>query len=83
MRDLKNKLEEFIKSDKECIDLDMLPISELGKILIELGFDKLELDGDETNGWQIDFWYKFNHSELGTYTLSGSLHYGNFKLSKE
>lgn len=39
------------------------------------------MDEFSTNGWQIDFWWKFKHKELGNYMLSGSLWYGEFQLT--
>ena len=57
-------------------------VSEVETILVGEGFNELELNGDEINGWQVDFWYKFSNPEKGDYTLSGSLFYGGFALSK-
>lgn len=78
-----DKLTIFLDSDMESITLPyMIAIRDFEKILLSFGFDKLSLTGDETNGWQVDFWYKFNHINLGQFMLSGSLHYGNFVFSK-
>ena len=79
----KKKIQDFIKSGEKELKFDfMLPIQCVEEALSEIGFDNLELDGDELNGWQVDFWYKFKSSEYGNYTLSGSLHYGDFSLKK-
>jgi hypothetical protein len=79
-----DKLTIFLDSDMKSISLPyMIPISEFEKILLSFGFDKLELSGDETNGWQIDFWYIFKHPNLGTYILTGSLFYGDYCFAKK
>ena len=81
---MKESLIEFIKSgDKEFRFETLLPIRTIENILVnELNFNSLKLNGEETNGWQIDFWYKFDSEKYGKYMLSGSLHYGNFHLVK-
>lgn len=61
----------------------MKPVSDIKKMFEEVGYYQLELDGDETNGWQVDFWYKFARPDQPTVTLSGSLWYGNFKFTKD
>ena len=80
---MKKLIQEFIKSGEQEFKFQlMMPIRDIEEILKEIGFEELELSGDETNGWQIDFWYHFKSYEYGTYVLSGSLHYGNFILTK-
>ena len=75
---------EFINSEDKILKFsEMLPIKVIEDILVRQGFNGLDLNGDETNGWQVDFWYNFNHPEKGKYTLSGSLHYGDFTLTKK
>jgi hypothetical protein len=79
----KQQIQDFIKSGEKVMKFDtMLPVRKVEESLVEIGFDELELDGGETNGWQIDFWYKFYSEEYKGYTFSGSLHYGDFQLSK-
>lgn len=84
MSDLKQVITDFLNTEAEAIEIPMTPVQDVAKILTELGYDELELSGDETNGWQIDFWYYFYNTVAGPkLCLSGSLHYGDFKLSKE
>lgn len=79
----KEEIKNFINSDKIKLNFkEMLPIRDVEKILKELGYDELKLEGEETNGWQVDFWYHFNGNDLPSLCLSGSLHYGDFILSK-
>ncbi len=83
-----NKLKEQIKSflennRKKSIKFEhLIAVQELYKILKSLGFDPLELSGEETNGWQIDFWYYFTHKKYGKFCYGGSLHYGEPTFSK-
>lgn len=81
MNDLKELLQQAVNTGED-VKLPFTPIREVEKELKELGFEELEMDGDETNGWQIDFFYKFKHPEKGTFMLSGSLHYGGMLFGK-
>lgn len=78
----KDILKNFLDSDYSTLDIDLIPVRELENMVQQLDPDfSMELDGSETNGWQIDFWYKYNC--LGTkFTYSGSLHYGQCSLTK-
>ncbi len=82
--ELKLKIKKLIESgSEEVIDLEsMMPIRDMEDYLKTLGFKDLDINGDELNGWQVDFWYKFEHKKYGTYCLSGSLHHGDFKFGK-
>lgn len=79
---LKEQIENLIASDSKEIEILMTPIKEIEKVLTSLGYDELNLTGDELNGWQVDFWYKFTHEEKPNLTVSGSLYYGDFKIYK-
>lgn len=73
-----------IEGAVESVDLPyMVPIRDFERVLKGLGFNKLEMDGEETNGWQVDFFYTFTHPKKGKYLLMGSLHYGNYKFTKD
>ncbi len=82
MENLKELLLKVINGEQEKVPLPFTPIGDILDILEEEGFEQLELDGDETNGWQIDFWYKIQHLEKGLFQLSGSLYYGDMEFSK-
>lgn len=71
-----NNIKEFIerKDYKESLSLEIKPLSEYTNYLETLGF---EVDNQDTNGWEVDFWITFE----GELTLSGSLHYGDYKLN--
>lgn len=67
----------------EIVEVPFVPINDISTILEEnLGFDELDLDGEETNGYSVDFWYTYNHKTRGKYSLNGSLWYGNFSMEK-
>lgn len=79
----KEQIIDFVKSGERVLKFDtMLPISKVEDVLKSIGFKDLQLDGDETNGWQVDFWYTFSSEEYGDYMLAGSLHYGGFVLER-
>lgn len=89
---MKTIIQAFLDEDKEVVSLELKPLNEYSKILSELGFNTIQNDslnlcnsgGNEwdTNGWQVDFWWKI-HKDGIPYTLSGSLFYGDIKLSKD
>jgi hypothetical protein len=74
-------IDDFLHNGKEVV-IDMEPIDGIEKILQSRGFDMEELD-DNTNGWDVDFWYDFVDEFNTKIQLSGSLWYGGFKLTKE
>lgn len=72
----------WLKGD--TLELDsMLPIDEFRKVAEGCGLTMEPLTGEETMGWQTDFWYQFRGGDGAVYTLGGSLYYGNFKFSKD
>ena len=76
---MKEEIEKFINSNEVNLNFkQMLPIRDIEKILTDLGYNELELEGEETNGWQVYFWYRFNGENLPILCLSGSLHFGDF-----
>lgn len=85
------KIKAFLESDQQEVSLDFRPINDYAEILSTLGFNtkyqnSLNLCNDnaewDTNGWQVDFWWKIMKEDKN-YTLSGSLFYGDFTLTKE
>lgn len=76
-------LEDFCNSEHKTMKIEMCSIRYAVDIAKEVDpSSEFEVEGDEINGWQVDFWYTINC--LGNrLTLSGSLHYGDFKLTKE
>jgi hypothetical protein len=87
VRDLiKEEIEYYLKDHEEgdIYEFDyILPIDEIQNILVGLGFEETELEGEETNGWDVDFWYIFVHPEKGKYELTGSLWYGEYTFCKK
>lgn len=77
-----DKLEEFVQNQIDSIDLPVVPLSFIINHIEELGYTKTS---EETNGWQVDFWIYFQKGldEASTIVLSGSLYYGDYKLTKE
>lgn len=81
---MKESVKTFMSDDsRKGYPIPMTPISEITEVLEELGY-KQDKDKDDTNGWQIDFWYHYkNNGNKKAIMLSGSLHYGQFVLNKE
>lgn len=75
-------ISEFLLTNENSVDLPFAPISIIEAELGKLGFDITGEVGADTNGWQVDFWYYYNHSDFGRFYLEGSLWYGDFKLVK-
>ncbi len=89
---MKEAIKAFLEGDKQSIELEFKPINEYAEVLSELGFNT-KADGSlnlcnsggnewDTNGWQVDFWWTI-HMDEKKFMLSGSLFYGQIKLSKE
>ena len=82
---MKNKIKDFLANNEQEFISVGIPngIYGLKEVLSELSYEMDDLVGEETNGWQIDFWYGFSNKEGKTLCLSGSLFYGDFKLTKD
>tara|TARA_R110002073_G_scaffold3315_6_gene22350 strand:+ start:12104 stop:12358 length:255 start_codon:yes stop_codon:yes gene_type:complete len=83
MREIDEVMEgilEFATGKGLQIDLPMIPIADVERILKRVGYDRLE--ENDTNGWQVDFWYYFKKEDKSL-CLSGSLFYGRYKLTRE
>ncbi len=79
----KDLIIDFINNNEvDTIEIDMFPVNDILSVLEKEGWEKHEHNGDETNGWQVDFWY-YVTKDTTNICLSGSLFYGNFKLTKE
>jgi len=82
---MKNKLIEEIRvltgNESGKIKIDILPICEYQKLIEEAG-GSFDIDEMDTNGWEVDFWINFKLFE-SSFTLSGSLFYGNYEITKE
>ena len=81
----KNIIKQFIQERNELeINHEVignLPVIEYHNLFISLGYKEKGLD--QVNGWMTDFTYYWEHDELPTLVLSGSLYYGNYKLIKD
>lgn len=78
MKTIKQLIEEFLNSDNKELDLPMTPIDNIDDIMRELGaLEDLSLEVNTYGG----FYKSYIYGSLGL-ELSGSLCYGEFKLSK-
>lgn len=69
-------IKQFIerKDYNESLKLEIKPLTEYTKYLETLGF---EVEDQDINGWQVDFFITFTDELI----LSGSLYYGNYILN--
>ena len=83
---MKKVIEDWIiHQTVKTLPVPRLPISEYVTIFNKLGYN-IELHGEEVNGWQVDFWYRFTKMGCKTIMLTGSLWYGethNLELEDE
>ena len=74
------KLSKVLSGELKSTDLPMHPIETYKIVLKGLGCTMMELHGEELNGWDCDFIYKF-YKDNEMYNLTGSLWYGDFNFS--
>ena len=75
---MKNKIEQFLKSNEKELLLPFIPLEIYEALFIELGYHLWNKDYDED-----DFSMEYNHGhKLHSITLTGSLFNGEFKLIK-
>lgn len=79
---LQDEINIFLTQEDKTRELLRYPISTIKDALEEEGYIMEDLD-DNTNGWDVDFWYYFNKEGSPRVTLMGSLWYGDYKLVKE
>ena len=79
----KNLLSIFINNTSiDTISIGVLPLYIYEDFLNSLGWEKEDCE-DNTNGWEIDFWYSYTKKESSfKLELSGSLYYGGYKINK-
>ena len=77
---IRDIITNFLESDRKDIPLTYFPLKTYQDILTDLGYTFSDTD---VNVWQADFWLYFhNEDKTIRLCLSGSLWFGNFKLSK-
>lgn len=60
-------------------NLPFIPVGLIDEIIKDGGFELIESD---INGFQVDFWNTYKKNDK-VFVLSGSLYYGDFKLTKK
>lgn len=79
----KTLLSGFIDCNAISFNVSVLALDNYEKVFKDLGWELEELNGEELNGWQVDFWYYFKNSKHDfRIMLHGSLWQGNYKLTK-
>ena len=76
---MKNKIEEFLKSNETELLLPFIPLEIYEALFIELGYALL---GKYYSEGDFAFEYKYDDRPYSI-VLTGSLYIGNFKLIKE
>lgn len=77
MNDIKQAIAEALI--KGSVDIIQAPIADIKSAFMAEGWT-FRNDEDCINGWQVDFWYYFIKEDQKI-LLSGSLWYGNYKLT--
>ncbi len=62
-------------------ELSYVPFNELIKTAKFFGIE-LDVSELDTNAWQLDFWWEFEYKNE-SYTISGSVFYGSYTISKD
>lgn len=75
---MKNTIKKFLDEDHTELELPVLKLQDYIDILKSHGY---EIGDTETNGFQVDFWIKFQKEDKQV-TLAGSLFYGGYSISK-
>lgn len=77
------QLEACLKSgNNQELGLPITPLGDIEKWLTDIGFVREENE-NPLNGWQVDFFYYYNHSIYGRWILMGGLWYGDYKFCKD
>ena len=77
------QLKEFLFNAESEMKLDVVPLSDFVDAMQTLGFPPENYE-HETMGWETDFWLDYTKDNYPyKVTFSGSLFYGNYKVSKQ
>jgi hypothetical protein len=80
-KDLIETLEVFLAGPQFSIKFDQISWGLMRESLEFLRYHKHLSSNFDTNGWEFDFWVKYNKGE-DILDISGSLHYGNILIKK-
>lgn len=70
------------KGDEYCFST-LFPLDVINKMLVKAGFDAINQDEFKINGWQVDFSCPLHHPKLGEFILTGSLFFGDYRITKD
>ena len=77
------QLKQFLFNAVSEISFNMMPLIDIVENMKTLGFPEKNYEF-ETDGWQSNFWLDYTKDNYPyKVTFSGSLFYGNFKVTKE
>lgn len=76
-----NQLKKYLDSSDERIELPFHPLATWQEIFEECGI-KPDIEGFETNGWQVDFFWDLKDSNGGKHLFQGGLFYGDFEITE-
>lgn len=77
------QLKQFLFNAESEISFNMMPLIDIVENMKTLGFPEKNYEF-ETDGWQSNFWLDYTKDNYPyKVTFSGSLFYGNFKVTKE
>jgi len=73
MNEVKNAIKRVvIDREYDEVSFPSMPLNVLQSLFVEMNITLTIPDNWETNGWQCDYWWKFNQNGL-PYVISGGL----------
>lgn len=76
---LKETIKDFLEDEESLfVRLPILPLSQIVDELETYGYEQ-----SESNDWQVDFWLTLSNIDNVDLTLTVSLWYGYYTLTKE
>ncbi len=81
MNNLHKKIENLISTDITFIDIETNSIHDIESIMQQYAYEMNDPRYDNIFGWDGSFEYTFL-KENNSIVLTGSLYYGNYKLTK-
>ncbi len=78
-------IREFMMSQNldSCELNEIVPVMEIDTFLESFGYEMRDLDHDNINGFDVDFWYYWDKEDCPSICYHGSLWYSNCKLEIE
>ena len=77
---IQKEINHVLQGRCNTTSIPMMPLDLLIEWLEELGTEPIDSECFDQNGWQVDFWQNVIYND-NSFTISGSLWYGDWKFS--